>query len=344
VGRTPPTPTPRAGFGVVFVVAGGRDIGFGHVRRCLSLAEHLEADGGHVRFVTTSEEVGAFLSGSAVAVEVVPPPEKLLRVTRLLRKPAAWVVDDPHASAELLRALRRDAPLFCIDDTGDRPLPADVVVNGSAGAEGLPYDRAGGTRYLLGPKYILLRKSFATGPARQPLSRVARRLIVLTGGGEAGASSRRILPLIAETLPAAHVDLVVGPFGSPPAAEGSRDAVVVHRMPADLRALMLGADLAVTGGGQTAYELAASATPAIGVRLTENQRINLEGLARAGALVDLGAPDDHDFPQRFRTALRRVAHDPEVRRAMGTEGRRLVDGHGAARVAACLRASVRSAA
>jgi len=49
---------------------------------------------------------------------------------------------------------------------------------------------------------------------------------------------------------------------------------LASRGPQDVAPLMLAADMAVCGGGQTTSELAATGTPAIAIRLAENQTLN----------------------------------------------------------------------
>jgi spore coat polysaccharide biosynthesis predicted glycosyltransferase SpsG len=208
----------------------------------------------------------------------------------------------------------------------------DVVVNGMVGAEALSYRGAQRTRYLLGPRYLLLRPEFAGGPERVTHDEVTR-VLVLVGGGDLGSLLKRLTDAILETLPEVAVDVVIGPFGGRPPMD---PRIHVHTMPKDMLALMLGADLAVSGAGQTAYELAATGTPAVGIRLADNQTKNLRGLAAAGCLRAVGAPKDDGFWERLTGTLRTLAADASERRRMTVRGRGLVDGGGTARVATYL--------
>ena len=70
--------------------------------------------------------------------------------------------------------------------------------------------------------------------------------------------------------------------------------MTVHSAPEDMRAIMATADLAVTAGGQTTYELAASGVPAVALCIAENQRPNLAALqlpVRAAAKVVPQSPE-----------------------------------------------------
>lgn len=103
-----------------------------------------------------------------------------------------------------------------------------------------------------------------------------------------------------------------------------------------MRGLMLAADLALCGGGQTTYELAATGTPTIAVRTAENQTVNLKGLVTAGSLVWGGDVRDSDLESKVMHELKALADDASRRAVMSRQGRGLVDGQGASRVARTL--------
>ncbi len=329
------------GASVVFRVAGDPRVGYGHVRRSWTLAARLRDEGFAIHMVTTSQEAASALTEAGFRVTIETSPnrmEQLLGTLRHLGSPMVCIVDDPTFSEDGLAEANRRAPVLCLDDTCERAVPVDVVVNGSAGAETLSYRGRSTTRYLLGPAYILLRSEFAQEPRRAEASETLQRVLLLTGGSGDGGVLSEIVPVIHEVLPQAYLDVVIGPFGAVPALNPSLTAQVrFHQNPENMRSLMLQADIAISGGGQTVYELAATATPTLGIQLAENQAINLRGLAAAGALRHLGAPDENGLTQRLASTLVELAQDPEARAAMGTNGRRVVDGRGTQRVAAAVR-------
>lgn len=109
--------------------------------------------------------------------------------------------------------------------------------------------------------------------------------------------------------------------------------LTLHHSPANMRQLMVEADLAICGGGQTTYELAASGTPAVAIQIADNQSLTLEQLAIAGTLIHAGSVRDPDLAARVTAALTLLSSAPETRKALGYRGRALVDGQGATRVA-----------
>ncbi len=325
---------------VIVRVAGGPRTGFGHLRRSWTLASRLVQDAVAVHFVCATPDGVGMLAEAGFPVMVEDHPRSLDRTLDLLRRtpaPRLCLVDAPDLPAADLAELGACAPSVCVDDTGEREMPVDLAVNGSAGAQMLVYRGLPRTQYLLGPDFILLRGEFAGVPKRPPTALEIRRVLVLTGGGGTGPLSRQIAEVVAEMLPHATVDVVTGPFADSPPEEAVSGRVTWYRSPQDIRSLMLAADLAVSAGGQTLYELAATATPTLGVRVCANQSLNLKGLADAGCLRDLGAPEEPDFRARLAGSLTELAGNAKMRDRMGRSGRSVVDGKGVERVAAMMR-------
>ena len=318
----------------MFWVAGSPTVGFGHLRRSWTLALELRRQGAAVQFVAATREAAHVLRSSGLPVAAATrrdPWSGVWSAIRASHAPVCCVVDDPDCPAQHLAEARRHAPVACVDDTGLRAMPVDLVVNGSAGAERLRY--RGGlrhTRYLLGPHYILLRREFARAPRRVTRPKLSR-VFVSIGGGAQRHALRELIGAARAVAPEAAIDVVVGPFGS---ALSRRDPrIAYHRDPSGIRRLMVRADVALSAGGQTTYELAATGTPTLGIRVAENQRLNLRGLSAAGALRDVGAPEEPGFRRRVERALRELARRPEARERMSRRGRQTVDGRGAERVA-----------
>lgn len=322
---------------IVFRVAGDSRVGFGHIRRCLTLASHLREKAVNLCFVASSLEGKKVLSRAGFSVEKENGPQgidRTLSVLTTVSRPSLCILDDPDAGSDQLSALAHRTRVVCIDDTAGRLFPVEMVVNGSAGAQDLSYRGAPHTRYLLGPDYILLRPEFACFPERSDNTKEIRRVFLTLGGGNGGTLFSRLLRVVCRTIPDVCVDLIVGPFGRTPVLDtGGSNRIRVYRDPPNVRSLMLRADVAISAGGQTTYELAATATPTLGVRMVADQKINLQGLASAGTLQNLGSPEEAGFSNRLAEALSYLKNHPEIRRRMGDCGRRLVDGLGTERVA-----------
>ena len=165
------------------------------------------------------------------------------------------------------------------------------------------------------------------------------RVLVTLGGADPQSSTLAVVAAVQRALPDAALDVVIGPlFGPVPdldrRAAGDPPRLRLHRDLDDLSALMSAADLAVSGGGQTLYELAATGVPTVALCLADNQEPNIAALAGV-SLLSAGRVEESaaDGFHRVEDGCRQLAADPALRERMSDAGRSLIDGHGASRVA-----------
>lgn len=325
---------------------GGPGIGLGHVRRSLALAEALRAREVEVTLVVSSHPaLRTTVEDAGFAVETVPLADSAtLATTRALAQrlqAAAVVLDSYTVSAEALQPPL--APITAmIDDLGDRELPVDLLVRGTSRGARFPSRVSARTTVLTGLPYVILHPEFGDVASHHVRSRVERVLVTL-GGEDALGLTPALVRAVARVVPDADVDAVLGPLApgtldAATAAVGNR--VRVHRPTGSLRRLLEGVDVAVSGGGQTAYELAAMGVPAVAVELADNQRDNLEALESQGTLVVSGRASDDCLGERIERLVQELAADVARRQAMAAAGRRAIDGRGAARVADVLLAKM----
>jgi spore coat polysaccharide biosynthesis protein SpsF len=88
------------------------------------------------------------------------------------------------------------------------------------------------------------------------------------------------------------------------------------------------AEMAVCGGGSTAYEMAMLGVPALAVVLSETQKAPGDALAEAGAALCVARAD----LAKGLEDLAALRDDPDARRRMGERGRALFDGLGRVRI------------
>jgi UDP-2,4-diacetamido-2,4,6-trideoxy-beta-L-altropyranose hydrolase len=306
------------------------------VRRCLALAA-AASPWSRARFILHgSETVAALVRKAGIECVLVGPTAADL-ARALHENDAHALVFDAYSVDPTAVAAVAHRPLVVVDDSGRFPVAGDVVVNA---ALGLRAPDATATRYLLGPAFALVAPTFAQTPERS-WNATLRRVLLTLGGATPAPATAAVAAAARAAVPGVMLDVVVGPVGdSADAVEsalGGAAGVVVHRAPVDLRPLMLGSDLAVSGGGVTLLELAATATPTVAVAVAGNQEANLRGLHRIHAIHHAGRLDE---AAAVRAAVAALAVEPVRRRALGERARQVVDGGGAARVAAVVRAAL----
>lgn len=320
---------------------GSSTIGLGHVRRCLSLGQALrEKFGTTVTFILNEDSVTQELVRSkgfeAVSVTSSGDAEQTQHILKALAA-TALVTDSYELGTDYLSSMRGHVKLLVAIDDLAKPLPVDVIVNGAANTSPTMYSALPTTRLLLGPSYMLLRSEFSQEPERDFRESIYRVLITV-GGSDPFQLTPLLMEWVHKALVKVDLDIVVGPFfkngeGIKQMAARLPVKVNLHFAPDNIRALMLETDIAITGGGQTTYELAATGTPAVAVCLADNQRNSLAGLMQGGTLFYVGDVNDSDLAEKLRSALETLNSDLNQRRQLSRRGRQMVDGFGAQRVA-----------
>jgi spore coat polysaccharide biosynthesis predicted glycosyltransferase SpsG len=230
----------------------------------------------------------------------------------------------------------------------DRPharIAADLVIDQRIGARASDYAADETTRFLLGPRYALLRPSFADGRRRRPPRNAPPHVLIMMGGSDPRGATFEVLEAI-DSLPAHFaVDVVAGVAQRrlprlAAAVGAARHPARLHHDPKDVASVMARATVAVSAAGGTCWELACLGVPTLILVAADNQGPNAAGLAHSGFALSLGsiAP----FPgRRVRSSVATLLGDRRRLRRMSAAGRRLVDGRGAQRAARAVLGLIR---
>lgn len=326
-----------------FRADGNPQIGTGHIMRCLSLADAFREKGVSSAFVTAEPYMRPLIEersyeclvlGSAYdrMEEELPVFLPLLKA----RRPACVLLDSYFVTPEYMRALRAEAPLAYMDDLNAFDYSADVVVNYNLYAKAMEYppDKA----YLLGPQYAPLRKQFQNLAPRVTRER-AERILFSTGGTDQYHIALRCVEYLLEHPPApgAVYDFVLGSMNRD-AEEIERLAVGVpyiaaHRKVADMRALMLQCDAAVSAAGTTLYELCACGLPTVTYILADNQINGAAAFERAGLMPCAGdIRKDARCVEHIFEKLNMLIENYTERQSLAKQMQMTVDGYGTVRL------------
>lgn len=324
-------------------------IGWGHVMRCLALAQAWQDEGGNAIFVTTHDApaLNRRLRVEGIQVELLEPEpgsmsdaEFTARVART--ENAEWLVlDGYHFDSHYQQAIKAcGLKLLCVDDNGALPhYYADVVLNQNLHARETMYAaREPYTRLLLGTRYALLRREFLKWRDwKRAIPDVARRVLVTLGGSDPDNVTRKVMDAIQQTaITGLEAVVVIG--ASNPHAEELQSVARSTRVPIRLEMnatnmpeLMAWADVAISGAGSTCWELAFMGLPSIVITLAENQKRIGEYLNVQGVMIHLGEGQSIQ-PVEISNALEEWMTDLQRRRIVSRNGRALVDGCGMDRV------------
>lgn len=340
-------------------------IGSGHIARCLTLARVLRKQGSHVAFACRQlpgHRLGAlsaegfetfalpeFYPGEdpQQAIESMLPWQADIDALDLLLEDHAhfdWIIADHYGlDHHWQTASRRWAPrIAAVDDLATRRYSVDLLLNQNLSGLSENYTPLlpEGCRTLLGPRYAMLREEFDC-PAIE-IKPEARRVLVNFGGFDAAMQTHHAMLALVD-FPELDVDFVAGvdnpAWTQMQALAQTRPNWRLHSFVSDFHQRMTEADLFIGAGGGTSWERAALGLPTICIAVSNNQQVNGEVMAAAGAHVFLGAREQVSVTQ-LRDAIGFVAGNVYLRQSLAERSRQMVDGRGALRVAAALADAV----
>jgi len=328
-------------------------MGTGHLMRCLALAQGWKERGGPAILITACDSDGLLQRLRDEGFPVIqlgatyPDPSDWETTSQVLAAhPDAWVVLDGYHfdSAYQLQVKGSGHRLLVIDDMAHLDhYYADILLNQNIHAKQLDYSCEPYTRLLLGTEYVLLRSEFLVWREWQrEIPDVARKVLVTLGGGDPDNQTLKVIRALQQVDVEGLEAIVVVGASNPHyqeldfAIRNSPLTIRLVRNVSNMPELMAWADVAVSAGGSTCWELAFMGLPTILMALAENQKGIAGGLSEMGAVQNLGW-FEQVTERHISETLLSVLNDKAQHQEMSRKGRSLVNGMGRSRVVSLLR-------
>jgi len=303
-----------------FLIDTGPAIGLGHLSRSLILLAALERQGVACSLYCADPAAARSLGRAA---EPIPLRLSDLPQTDLI------VCDSYRLSPADYMALHDRAKLLvALDDTAERSLPVDVVINHNLYAPQLDYGRVSTAKVLAGPDYALVDDRVVAAARRHAAQAPDNAIVMSFGGTDDGTIAARVAR---ELLPRtdARIDVIVAASRTPSPAireltQAKSDRVVLHHGP-DVPALLARARLYLGAAGMMSFEAFAIGLNLVVVPIADNQRPGAEALVAFGHDM----VDDVDAVRLAEIAARRLREPPTIKPAP-------IDGGGPDRLAVAL--------
>jgi spore coat polysaccharide biosynthesis protein SpsF len=331
---------------------GGGRFGYGHVKRMVALARSLrDREGiGAVFALNGSEDAATPIRRAGFEATLLQGASDLETLVDA-NGPDLLLLDgrEGPSRSELEKLKRGVAVTAVIDDGHDRRLAADYAYYPPVpGAKALDWTGSN-TLPRLGWEWALLglnpNAASSSNSSRAPASRPT--VLVAMGGSDPQGLTLRMAKALAVLDSAFRIRFVVG-TGMKDARNVARGLVALKKNyetvegADDLSIEYASADVALCAFGVTAYELAACGVPAIYLGLTEDHVASACAFADAGMGISLGLAARADDQEIART-VQWLLNKPAARRDMRGAGLALMDGQGAARIAADLAQALAAA-
>ena len=346
---------------VVIRADAGAAVGSGHLMRMLALANGCLQIGFEVTFAIVDipgtiakkiKEAGCEI----ITVKSEPATDEDAAQTCALTAElkADWLVLDGYCFDDnYQQRVKSDGTmLMVVDDFGHAEhFHADLILNQNPYADASRYHDLRDTKVLCGMRYTMLKKEFENpleaNATANKVRGTAKKILVTMGGSDSENYTLPVLQSLAQIdgcrAADIFVDCVIGPnFAHEQVIRtferSSELRFRIHRNVDRMDVLMRNADLAITAGGSTCYELAKLGVPAIAIPTAENQVPVVKDLSKRNTLCRFKASQiQRNVPSGEQSVLSKfiktIIDDASQRQAMSDTGKKLFDGLGVNRVA-----------
>ena len=328
-------------------------MGTGHLMRCLALAQAWKDTGGRVTFITACQNKNllqrlkeADFDLHALVHPHPHPGDWDYTKDILAAHPNAWIVLDGYHFDEVYQQQIKEVGhrLLLIDSGAHlKRYYADIVLNPYLHAEQLCYSCEPYTHLLLGTRYVPLRREFlAWKDWKREIPKVARRVLVTLGGSDPANTTLKVLQALQQIEIAGLEAIVIIGASSPHSnmlettAKQSRILLHLIHDVANMVELMTKANLAITAGGTTTWEMCFTGLPMLVIVTADNQRENVRAMHQAGIAENLGWHKNVD-KNNIAGQLGAMMDSQELRQSMSRTQRGMVDGLGSERILSKMR-------
>jgi UDP-2,4-diacetamido-2,4,6-trideoxy-beta-L-altropyranose hydrolase len=305
-----------------------RQVGVGHVMRCLTLGAELRRQGAEVTLASyeLTDHVQQRARNLGIQVHFIAGPigsdEDVDFVTSA---PVDIVIVDGYEfEPEYFSALASAGVRYAVIDDDGRHAGVDplLLINPNANAERSMYPGIQAHQIAVGAEYLLVRDEvtkLAASRHLQPDQRGHTVLVAIGGTDVLGLNAAIAKELVREL---GVTTIVAGPDVPPGALQADPD----------IASELASCTVAVIGGGSTIWEAACLGTPSVVLVVADNQSAGAAAAERAGSAVRLDCRDGVPMAE-ILSAVGELLEDRDRRNAAAAAGPRLVDCRGTQRVA-----------
>lgn len=316
-------------------------IATGHVMRCLSISEAARDEGADVVFILADDQAEDLIHSKGFRTLILNSiwndlEKELPDLLDLIAKENIEIllVDSYYVTENYLEALNRATSVAYIDDLNSFHYPVDTLIAYANYWKNMNYEENyPDTKLLLGCDYVPLRKEFQNSPQKLIREKV-ENLLILTGGSDNFGISENIL----DHIPVEQykkIDVICGryfeQFDYLKIKYSNCQNVHLHKAVENIIDYMLDADVAISAGGTTLYELCATGTPTITYSFADNQLDNVIQFAEDGIMRYAGDIRYDKVYKNIRTMIG-AYREQRYRKQISAQMKKLIDGQGAARV------------
>lgn len=325
---------------ILFRTSGGRargkQLGFGHINRCINLASEfsnskifflIEDYGNATKFIKKNgfENITKIRKNSSVRNEIN-------EIRKYVSKKGIdiLIVDKYEVNKKFLIEVKKFVKTVVITDLERRQFFADLIVNGFIGYNNCISKNKYGSRCLLGPRYQILKKNFRN---LKILKTKKYDLLVTFGGFDENNIVNLFLEVFIKSKLNLSIKLIVGPGAKLPEMIkilkiSKNDKIKIVQSVKNMHKEMSYSRHGLCSGGITSYEFACMRIPFAIICQVPHQLITAKEWEKIGAAKNLGIKNKQTG-KKILEYLQNISSNNFSKR----NPPRKIDGYGAKRVA-----------
>lgn len=326
-------------------------IATGHLMRCLSIAEAAAEDGEEITIISADDYPTEMVKARGYNHIVLGTDwTKMNEEISIMKKIIVdydikvILVDSYQVTEEYLRELNTVTKVFYIDDLNQCKHFVTGLINYACYAEDMTYT-VEGVKYFKGCEFAPLRKMFRKCDKRKANDK-PQKLMIMSGGTDPCDMLGRTITVIRDNIPCkyAEITLICGRYYTNidrlktiVSAGGNEFEARINILSSvdNMLDYLEEADIVISAGGTTMYEVCAVGVPTISFAIADNQLRNVEWLDRHDIVPCAGDARIEGTEKNVLELLKRF-DDVETVNEYSKRMQELVDGYGAVRVARLL--------
>lgn len=321
-------------------------IATGHMMRCLSIADALRDLGEQVTFILADEQAINLLKQRGYDAIVLHTQwndmdGELQGLSQMIQNEQIekLLIDSYLVTPQYLAKLSESVKTVYIDDMNlfDYPVDAIICYANYWKKFNYPIEQVE-KHYYVGTKYVPLKSVF-WNCGKKVIAEQPEKLLVLTGGSDPYHVSELILNCI-DLYKFRNIDVICGMYNTDyrRLVKHYKKYVNIrfHQAVNNIEDYMQNADIAISAGGTTLYELCACGTPTISYSFADNQWYNVRQFEEDGVIDYAGDARVDDIVGNIMFYLEKYRADFQLRKSRSERMQKMVDGKGATRIAKIL--------
>ncbi len=321
-------------------------IGLGHLMRCLAIADALHDRGEETVFLLSDEEAVKLLTERGYRYVVLQTHwNKMEAELPALRQ----LIDEIHIDKLLIdsyqvtenyfKELSKEVTTIYIDDLGAAVYQTNAIICYANYWKRLHYDRyPQEVRRLVGLQYVPLRPVFWNCPQKK-VEKQVKNLLLLSGGTDPCNALGQILRGLRRQK-YEKIWVMCGRYnrnGRQLKLQYQQETnVMICTDVSEVEDYMAKADVAISAGGTTLYELCAFGVPTISYSFARNQWDNVRQFEEDGLIDYAGDMRERGTAEKIQRKLETYEMNEQMRMARAQKMQQMIDGMGALRLAELL--------